>query len=182
MRFEPVHRAVVERDREPSEHGGRNVVGVPLDLRGHREDRDRVGVDPEVEQGRCRHHARDRCRGRRSQPALEWDQVPPAAGERGERERHPSRDRRHHPADQIRAVGGELVRPLPLPRDTGRGRRVDHQLVTEVPGQPEAVEPGAEVRRRGGDADRHAHRGAERIAARTTDRAPPRRRPHRPAR
>jgi hypothetical protein len=84
MRFQSLHRAVVERDREAAEHRRGHVVGMALDLRSQREHRDRVGVDPQVEQGRRRDHAGDRRRGGRAEASLERDQVPAAASERGE--------------------------------------------------------------------------------------------------
>ena len=63
MRFQSLHRVIVERDREAAEHRRGHVVGMALDLRSQREHRDRVGVDPQVEQGRRRDHAGDRRRG-----------------------------------------------------------------------------------------------------------------------
>jgi hypothetical protein len=64
------------------------------------------------------------------------------------------------PADEVGAVRWELVGALALPRHIRLGVGVDRDLVAQIERQPEAVEPGAEVRGRGRDARGEPHGGS----------------------
>ncbi len=103
--------------------------------------------------GGRRHEAERDRRGRRAESSFEWDAIhePEAlAGRVGEQ--------RVGADGEIRRVGGELRAAFALDHDTGAV--ADVELVPELERHRRRIEPGSDVGRRGGSANRHSRAAA----------------------
>jgi hypothetical protein len=140
-RLQP-RRHPVGADDEAAPQRGRDVVGMALELGGQRQD---VGV--ELEQVVGSHQARDVGRRARPQPAGERDLRADAELERVGRVE--ALEAAH---DEVAPVAGDRQ-----VGDDGEAAGLDDlDLGVQRQGRGEAVEPRAEVGRRGGDADEAA--------------------------
>ncbi len=163
VRLEPVDVAAGEGEGEATEHRRRRVVRMTLDPLRRREHARTVVLPSQAEQDRREHHAGDGRRRGGAQSPFEGDAVHTADRACGRVNPHPGRHIRDRARHEIGAIDRELAGALPLPGDARRGLRLRLDLIAEVEREPEAVEPGAEVRGGGGDTDRDVH-GAERSA------------------
>ena len=143
------------RDGGAPQHGGGDVVGVPLHLRSDVEDL--VGGEHRrvADQGAGRDHPGDDGTGGGSQPPRMGDPVRAVHADADLGGAHAVERQAQGAHDQVVVALLHVVGALPLDDDRGRpGRRVDLDLVPQVQRHPHGVESGSQVRCRRG----HRHR------------------------